>query len=274
MGIRTLTEHIKLAQDPTKTHKYRIQNRAKDILDRSDPQDQLAFKELSPGARKLVMEDQSLAHNAGDSEGAIKAQQFQDLTLRNKQRRGMSGSSGEPGVIRRTLRNVGDTVAKPIDSVSGGRLNRAYQALTGEHDPGAASEAMGAATLAGAGGGAAGLGAMKIRSAQKARAAAAAKARAAAPAAGGGAGLGKLLQKLVTKRASVMDKVAHLNALDEAATERAIEMMKIAQDMEAQGEELTFDDVMELTNPDGSNFLEGLVTDLAMAKLDENGFTE
>ncbi len=273
MGIRTLTEHIKLAQDPTKANKYHFQNRAKEILDRSGRKDQLKFEELSPGAKKLVLGDQGLAHNAGDQETAIKAQQFQDRKLKP---RGVGASVAEGGESSSLLGRLGRNVGRPVNTLTGGRLGKAMEALGASADPpDLQEEAAGAALLAGAGGGAAGLGAMKIRGAQRARAAAAERARAAAPAAGGaGAGLGKLLQKLVTKRASVMSKVAHLDALDEAATERAIEMMKIAQDMEAQGEELTFDDVMELTNPDGSNFLEGLVTDLAMAKLDENGFTE
>lgn len=265
MGIRTLTEHIKLAQKaPT-----------------SQPTSQLARNQLAS------MQKQTLK-----PESKLNPKQYATRRLNPDIKRGPNPGVGASSVLpdsspvagkgesSNLLGLLGKHVGRPVNEMTGGRLGKAMEALgAGADRPDLQEEAAGAALLAGAGGGAAGLGAMKIRSAQKARAAAtaaaAAKARAAAPAAGGaGAELGKLLQKLVTKRASVMSKVAHLDALDEAATERAIEMMKIAQDMEAQGEELTFDDVMELTNPDGSNFLEGLVTDLAMAKLDENGFTE
>ncbi len=76
-------------------------------------------------------------------------------------------------------------------------------------------------------------------------------------------------EKLAAAQGGGYAKFAHVSALDEAAEERAVEMLKLAQELAEGGQELEFDDVMELVNPDGENFLEGLVTEMAMAKIED-----
>lgn len=76
-------------------------------------------------------------------------------------------------------------------------------------------------------------------------------------------------EKTAAAQGGGFSKFAHIQALDEAATQRAQEMLKIAQELAEGGQELEYEDVMELVNPEGDNFLEGLVTEMAMAKLED-----